>query len=829
MIKRVLPAILALFLIAGILSASSASASQTSARTLRIGFPIQPGLTEIDEDGNYAGYTYEYLEEIAQYTGWDYEFVQLPGTLNESLSAMLEMLENGELDLMGGFIYNDALAEKYEYAGQSYGSAHTVFNVLSEDTHITKNNYLSLDSIRVAVIQGANTRIEEMKQFCAMNNLDYELVPCESSEEQMTALQENRADVILEVDLNIVPEQRTIAKFAPRPYYFATTVGNDDIVQQINSALLSIEEADPCFSTRLYETYFNPQEKSLVLSDSDREFIRQSGPLKVGVLLDNPPFQSQNTETGELTGISLKLLDNISKTTGLKFELVPVTSQEQLEEKILANEIDLVSSTAYDYLLARKQGIALTRPYASSQYIMVVNKDANLDSIKNQRFALPKQIEYEEFAFEQILWYDNLQDCLDAVHSGQADYTYGNGYSIQYYLNNPKYRYLRSIPQSSNPYQVSLGVVQTENTDLLSILNKVIGSLSEEDLQSIIYQNTIQPQEYTLSNLVESNPEAFILIIGGLALFIIGVLLWILHIRNRINRKNTMNLKKHYQLYELSNEHFFEYNYATGLFEAFFDQEMSPEELLNVTAYTYEDDLEEGKACDSKPRKPFLEIIASKGDGIRDIHCAVPDGSPQWLRITYRTIRDDGGKPAYLIGKITNIDQEKQEKAMLLDQARKDSLTQLFNAAACRSLISQRLSKLESDGHGALIILDVDYFKNINDLYGHFVGDKMLVETATAINSTFRKQDIVGRLGGDEFIIYMDGETGEETVRERCSMLCEKIGSINLPNASSRISVSIGVAIARCNQSFNTLYQQADRALYQVKNRGRNGFEILGL
>ncbi len=829
MIKRIIPVLLALLLIAGLLCTSTATASQVSTRTLRIGFPIQSGLTEVDTNGNYTGYTYEYLEEIAQYTGWDYEFVQLPGTLNETLSTMLEMLENGELDLIGGMVYSDALAEKYDYAGQSYGSAYTVFNVLSEDTHITKNNYLSLNPIRIAVIQGATARIKEMEQFCAMNNMDYELVPCESSKEQETALRENRAEVILEVDLNTVPEQRTIAKFAPRPYYFATTVGNDDIVQQINSAILSIEEADPYFSTRLYETYFNSQEKSLVLSDSDREFIQQSGPFKVGILLDNPPFQSKNGETGELTGISLKLLDNISQATGLQFELVPVTSQQQLKEKILSDEIDLVSSTAYDYLQARKQGISLTRPYASSQYIMVVNKDANIGSIKDQRLALPKQIEYEEFTSERILWYDSLQACLEAVNSGQADYTYGNGYSVQYYLNNPKYRNLRSIPQSSSPYQVSLGVAQTEDNALLSILNKVIGCLSEEDLQSIIYQNTIQPQDYTLSNLVENNPAAFILIIGALALFVIGVLLWILHIRNRVNKKNTMDLKKHYQLYELSNEHFFEYNYATGSFEAFFDQEMSPDELLNVTAYTYENGLEDGKECSTKPQKPFLEIIESEGDGIRDIHCAVSDGSLRWFRISYRTIRDDGGKPAYLIGKISDVDQEKQEKAMLLDQARKDSLTHLFNAAACRSLISQRLSQLGSDGQGALIILDVDYFKNINDLYGHFTGDKMLIETAAAINATFRKQDIVGRLGGDEFIIYMDGETGEKTVRERCSMLCEKIGSIKLPNSSNRISVSIGVAIARRNQPFNALYQQADRALYQVKNRGRNGFEILEL
>lgn len=71
-------------------------------QVIRVGYPIQLGMTEVDEQGNYSGYTYEYLEEIAQYTGWDYEFVQVEGDLNESLVTLMDMLEKGEIDLMGG-------------------------------------------------------------------------------------------------------------------------------------------------------------------------------------------------------------------------------------------------------------------------------------------------------------------------------------------------------------------------------------------------------------------------------------------------------------------------------------------------------------------------------------------------------------------------------------------------------------------------------------------------------------------------------------------------------------------------------------------------------
>ena len=74
-------------------------------KVIRVGYPIQPGFTEIDRNGNYSGYTYDYLQELAQYAGWEYEFVRISGDINDAISKTMEMLENGELDLMGGTVY----------------------------------------------------------------------------------------------------------------------------------------------------------------------------------------------------------------------------------------------------------------------------------------------------------------------------------------------------------------------------------------------------------------------------------------------------------------------------------------------------------------------------------------------------------------------------------------------------------------------------------------------------------------------------------------------------------------------------------------------------
>lgn len=101
----------------------SASAADKNRPVIRVAYPIQPGLTERDEDGHYSGYTYEYLMEIAQYAGWHYEFVSVDGDINEQLSTLMGMLQNGEVDLMGGMVYNDALGEIYDYPSINYGTS----------------------------------------------------------------------------------------------------------------------------------------------------------------------------------------------------------------------------------------------------------------------------------------------------------------------------------------------------------------------------------------------------------------------------------------------------------------------------------------------------------------------------------------------------------------------------------------------------------------------------------------------------------------------------------------------------------------------------------
>ena len=122
-------------------------------------------------------------------------------------------------------------------------------------------------------------------------------------------------------------------------------------------------------------------------------------------------------------------------------------------------------------------------------------------------------------------------------------------------------------------------------------------------------------------------------------------------------------------------------------------------------------------------------------------------------------------------------------------------------------------------------MLDLDYFKQINDTYGHFVGDKVLKKVAVCIQEVFRSSDVLGRFGGDEFLIFMVGADQKDIARMRCEQLLELLNKTPVltddPEKSGFIHSSIGFAVFE-DTDFDTLFKNADAALYEAKNSGKN-------
>ena len=204
-----------------VLFSSIGIAHASSERVVKVGFPIQYGISYIDDDGNYAGYMYDYLEQLILYTNWDYEFVLVEGDTNTQISKLLNMLIDGEIDMLGTMNRSAAMEEMFLYPNSSYGTTCTALTVKENSKEWMEEDFSHWDGMKVAVYAGQQKRLEQLEQYANLNGFTYELVEYESLEDTLNAVLNGEADATLQVDIAIKDGFSAIARFSPNPYYFA--------------------------------------------------------------------------------------------------------------------------------------------------------------------------------------------------------------------------------------------------------------------------------------------------------------------------------------------------------------------------------------------------------------------------------------------------------------------------------------------------------------------------------------------------------------------------------------------------------------------------------
>lgn len=200
-------------------------------------------------------------------------------------------------------------------------------------------------------------------------------------------------------------------------------------------------------------------------------------------------------------------------------------------------------------------------------------------------------------------------------------------------------------------------------------------------------------------------------------------------------------------------------------------------------------------------------------------------GNYTWSHIRATAQYNLRGEPVKAVGVILDVDADKKQKLHLIDMAQRDALTKLYNRTAVKELATQKMRDCCGGKSQALLIVDVDNFKQVNDTYGHLCGDSLLSDVARVLKNQFRSTDLVGRIGGDEFVVYMPEITGKKATAAKVRSVLEELHKITPAEGAPPISCSIGIALfPQKGADYYALYKCADMALYYVKARGRNNF-----
>lgn len=169
-----------------------------------------------------------------------------------------------------------------------------------------------------------------------------------------------------------------------------------------------------------------------------------------------------------------------------------------------------------------------------------------------------------------------------------------------------------------------------------------------------------------------------------------------------------------------------------------------------------------------------------------------------------------------------------RDRRRLMQKAEEDPLTGLLNKESTARSITDWLNEERCKGFQVLLMVDLDHFKEINDTYGHATGDLVLKKAAQVLRGVFRETDIVGRVGGDEFMVFLKNVGNPEVVQRLMSTLNSRIRAVTVDDLPEEtLSCSIGAAFyPRHGKDFTLLYENADRALYEAKRAGRNGHAV---
>lgn len=539
-----------------------------------------------------------------------------------------------------------------------------------------------------------------------------------------------------------------------------------------------------------------PVKAQLFFTEEEREYINSRGTIKAVSIDGVAPLQYYDVN-GKVKGISKNVLDTISDLTGLHF-----TYQ-------LYNTIDEVKNSDGDIIFGvleknQLENVPLSMPYLETESILYINSSVNPNELDNKRYAAIKGILLpEKIKEENTIYFDTREDCLDAVNKGKADYGYGNAYSVAYYTLQNNYRNIITVPEKKEARAYCIGFLNNDEM-LISIINKAISSIDEAHMRILaLNAATDIDRKITIPMII----DAYGIQIFGAVVLIFTMLL--VSVAHNVRAKN--EIRTQYERYQMlsqtSNEYLYEYHVKTKRLELskncidLFGDIQNLNELITV----------------------FNKALMNHEYTIPIIELPVANGEKRFFKSVNSFLRNDKGKIYSIIGKLVDINEEEAEKQKLIKKSETDGLTGIYNAITTRNLITERIKSADSNARDALIVIDCDKYKDVNDTYGHLQGDKVLVNISKGLTQTFRQTDIIGRIGGDEFCVYMQDIPASDMVVLKCQQLKNLIRELN---SGFDITVSIGIALLGDEKCYDDLFQKADKALYDAKKKGGNHIQF---
>lgn len=486
----------------------------------------------VDEDGDYVGYNIEYLNEIARYADWAYEFVDYP-----SWEDAYAALEANEVDMLPLVYRTEERAQRMIFSASSLCEIYTTLNVRLEDTRYAYEDFKTFSGMRVGVIANSHDA-EAFVQYSEKNDFSVDVVPFSATSDLLGALDEGAVDAIAITYLGRNSRFRTIAQFASEPLYITISPERADVAEELDEAMSRLKLRDPDFSTMLYDRYFGINtDQDPVFTEDEYAYLETAPTLRVAYDSFRAPLSYTDPETGEFAGAAASLFEDITRITGLQFEFKPVERHDEALELVENGEADIVYAIDRNSDLEAASQLATTGPYLRDPMAFIVGTNPSGSRVALPHgFALAANVAQAAHA-DDVTYYDTPKDCLDAVLEGRADIAYADTHVANYLMTESQYASLSVTTITSFSNSMSIGVGRGLDNRLVSVLDRCVQYTADSKMTTWLSQSSLAVHPTSPVDFLRQYPVQFIAAIVALFGIALGVALYVGRVKLRAARR----------------------------------------------------------------------------------------------------------------------------------------------------------------------------------------------------------------------------------------------------------------------------------------------------
>lgn len=552
--------------------------AQGERNVLRVAFPQSEGYTMTAPGGERYGLVVDFLNEIAKYTGWEYEYVDVPN------DELIDRFGAGEIDLMGGQYYIEGQEANYGYPDYHCGYSKLLLMARQSDESIKYYDISSLNGKTIGVLDRAHENIRRLQIYLDLNNLNcelkyynYEQISKAGSLDSF--LKNGEVDLLLCNSATLTEDEFVVAaSFDSQPHYIVTQPNRSELLEQLNMALRHIYESTPDFAQNAYEKNFaEVSNRKLQLTEQEKDFVRQKQTVTVAVPYDwHPLFCLNNEESHD--GLVPDVLQIVSEYSGLNFTYLYCDKYADSVTAVQRGEADIMAfflGTNEDVV---SQNLALTIAYADMNAILVRNKESSYPADGLTAAVLEGQQLPTHIHAESIIYYPDMPSALSAINRGKADFFYGVAPRLENVIQQNNFTNLVQVNLVNDSQTANFAMTSPVAPELLSIMNKAIGSMTLAEKSKITSRNIVSigngNRHMSLRSIINANPMLALTVVFLFLTLIIVVIIIVsksrlnaVVIRNELEKAKTESRVKSEFLSRMSHEIRTPLNAVVGLTE----------------------------------------------------------------------------------------------------------------------------------------------------------------------------------------------------------------------------------------------------------------------